>query len=252
MLSRLATRTGVAAVVAALALAVSAGSARADYVDFSGTRTGTDPVSFSGRLELGPITGTGATTTAVLKITLNNTTSTGDAKTVGYITGFGFNVPNNVVASAPVVSDSDFKFLTNGPQTTTLQGGAFDYAFSTKATQLHTVDFNQIALGLAAGTTATFQVTLTGTGVTGLTAAKLINEYSADPGVRLSARFRSTNTGIYKGSIGDGDKVQINTVVVPPPPPPPPPPGAVPAPPGLVLAGMGFGALLLRRRMGAK
>lgn len=251
MFARLASRTGVAAVVAALALAASAGSARADYVDFSGARTGTDPVSFSGRLELGPITGTGATTSAVLKITLTNTTSTGDAKTVGYITGFGFNVPDKVTASAPVVSDSDFKLLANGSQTTTLQGGAFDYAFSTNATQLHTVNTNQIALGLAAGATATFQVTLTGDGVTGLTAAKLINEYSADPGVRLSARFRSTNTTIYKGSIGDGDKVQINTVVVPPPPPPPPP-GAVPAPPGILLAGMGFGALLLRRRMGAK
>lgn len=257
MFSRLASRARLAAAVAAVALVASAGTARADMVDFVGSRTGTDPVSFSGRLDLGPISGTGATTTAVLKITLTNTTTgaNNDAVTKGYITGFGFNVPANVTASAS--KTGNFNFLTAQANATGLQGGEFDYAFSTNASQLHTVSSpyapnaspsatDEVTKGLAAGQSRTFSVTLTGTGVVGLSAARIIDELSAPTPYKLSARFRSTNPTLYKGlNDPDGDKVAITGWT--PVNPNPPTPGAVPAPPGVVLAGFGFGTMLLAR-----
>lgn len=225
--------------VAAALLLGSAGSARADLITFSGSRGGTDPVSFSGTMEL-----TGST----LKITLDNTTSSGDAVSYGYITGFGFNLPINVTAT-PVGNTSPFNFLSgsNPNQSTTLQpnSGSFDYAFSLSPTQLHTAGVltnTQIAQGIDAGDTpVTFTLLLSGN-LTGLTAAQIIQE-STSGGRELSVRFRSTNNTKYSGSYGDGDKVETTywkDIT-------PPPPSGVPAPPGLVLAGMGIGGLLLGR-----
>ncbi|AWM41790.1 hypothetical protein GobsT_71020 [Gemmata obscuriglobus] len=253
MFSRFASRTRLAAVAAAVALCASAGAARADYVDFSGSRTGDDPVSFSGRLTLGPTTTVGGTTTATLTVTLNNTTpTTSDAYAYGFITGFGFNVPTGVTASNPVVSDTDFKLLNAAANATNLQGGEFDYAFSTNSSQLHTVATAEIAKGIGAGGSATFQVTLTGSALLGLTAAELIGEKSAGTGssaVPFSVRFRSTNKTKYAGyNDPDGDKVPVSVVTSPPPTPP----SAIPTPPGVVLAGIGFGSLLLGRLRRAK
>lgn len=227
------------AAVATFALLASAGSTRADTVSFAGSRGGTDPVSFSGTLE---VTAPGAGTSAALKITLSNTTSTGDAVNYGFITGFGFNVPSvNITGATGSSSDTDFKFLNAASHSTSLQGGEFDYAFSTSSTQLHTVSSSQIPLGLAAGQSATFLVNLTGTGLSGLTAAQIIQELSAPTAVPFSVRFRSTNTYKYQGKDGpDGDKVPVSSVNYPPN-------NAVPAPPGVVLAGVGFGCLLLGR-----
>ena len=71
------------AVVVAGLLLTSAGTARADVINFTGSRSGTDPVSFAGTME---VTSTGSTS-ALLKITLDNTTSSGDAVNFGFITG---------------------------------------------------------------------------------------------------------------------------------------------------------------------
>lgn len=250
MFARLASRTGLAAVVAALALAASAGSARADTAYFAGntnnlptTTSGYDPVSFSGNVTVTPV---GGGTSSAVSITLTNTTATGDAKTVGYITGFGFNLPGTTLkASGATSTDADFKFLNSVNNTTSLQAGEFDYAYSLSSTELHTVDRGLtkslstalLSKGLGAGQSATFTFTVNGA----VTAAQIVTDTSGS-GVPLSVRFRSTNTSLYLGhNDPDGDKVAAALV------PNPPTPGAVPAPPGILLAGMGFGALLLRR-----
>ncbi|MDY3560887.1 hypothetical protein R5W23_002136 [Gemmata sp. JC673] len=250
MFSRLASRTRLAAVAAAVALFASAGSAQADTINFTGSTLNTAPandgVSFSGTMTLSTPTTVGGTTSATLTISITNTTSTtypgSDAVKYGYITGFGFNVPNNVTATAS--KTGNFNFLSAAANTTSLQGGEFDYAFSTSASELHTVATNEISKGLAAGQSATFAVKLTGSGLLGLTAEKLIQELSASPGYKLSVRFRSTDTSIYKGNqYPDGDKVEFTSYSVVTPPPP----SAVPAPPGLVLASIGFGSLFFGR-----
>lgn len=243
MTSRLAPRTRLGAVVAALALFATAGPARADTATFTGGRGGVDPVAFSGELN---VRSTG-TTTAVLTVTLKNTTSTGDALTAGFITGFGFNLPAGVTAGSPTTTDADFKLLNGSASTTFLQGGAFDYAFSL-GNELHTVDRGRynpalLAKGLGAGQSATFSVAISGAGAGSLTAATILAEKSAGSGtsaVPFSVRFRSTNTGIYKGlDDPDGDKVALDPKSVKTNP--------VPAPPGVVLASIGFGGLMVSR-----
>jgi len=84
---------------------------------------------------------------------------------------------------------------------------------------------------------------LTGTGLQNLTAAQIMAELSASPSVPFSVRFRSTNDYKYQGTAPpDGDKVPVKNVY-----PDTPPVNGVPAPPGVVLAGLGFGCMLLGR-----
>lgn len=249
MTSRLAPRTRLGAVAAALALFASAGTSRADTITFTGGTTATaanDQVSFSGTMDVKAT----STTTSVLTVTLKNTTGpTSDAAKYGFITGFGFNVPTGITAGTPTTTDADFKLLNGSSATTYLQGGAFDYAFSI-GNELHTVDRNLssaasvalISKGLGAGQSATFSVVLTGTGAGSLTAANLIKELSASPSVPFSVRFRSTNAGTYAGEYQgtappDGDKVPVDLKTVKP----------VPAPPAVVLASIGFGGLMVSR-----
>lgn len=234
--------------LAALALAFAPGLAKADVVTFTGNGgTSGDPVSYSGSITVTP----GSATSTTIAISLTNTTSVGDAVSFGYITGFGFNVPVAGTA-AGASSDADFKFLTAAANTTSLQAGEFTYAFSTNASQLHTVSSTEIAKGIGAGQTATFTVTLTGAGVGSLTAAQ-IAATSAPANAPFSVRFRSTNTLKYKGTDSpDGDKVPFTYKVVPTPPPSG---GAVPAPAGLVLGLIGAGFFMgrgVRRKAVAK
>ena len=112
------------------------------------------------------VTAAGSGTSASIQVSLTNTTSIGDAVDYGFITGFGINVPSlHITGVSGSSSDSDFHFLTAAANTTSLQGGEFDYAFSTSSSQLHTVSPSQIPLGLAAGESATFTINLTGTGL---------------------------------------------------------------------------------------
>lgn len=237
------------AAVATALLCASVSAAQADTIEFWGSRTGTDPVSFGGTMS---VTSTSASS-AQLKITLDNTTSSGDALTRGYITGFGFNLPTGILAAnATTGAGTIFNFLTGASsQSTSLQpnSGEFDYAFSLHPTQLHTAGVlttSQIQQGIAASTApVTFTVNLSGTGAGALTAEQIIQELTGGSVPReFSVRFRSSDTSKYSGSYGDGDKVEISdwkkvedTTK----------PKGVPAPPGLVLAGMGFGCVLLGR-----
>lgn len=229
----------LAVAVAGLALLLSAATGRADTVSFTGGVGGATPVSFSGTLD---VVAPGSGTSAAITVTLKNTTpGSSAAATYGFITGFGLNVPNNLTVTGATGSstDTDFKLLTAAANATGLQGGEFDYAFSTNASQLHTVTNAQIPLGLGAGQSATFVLNLVGSGLSGLTAAQIIQELSApSPAVPFSVRFRSTNTTLYPGGNSpDGDKVPLDVKSVKP----------VPAPPGAVLAAVGVGALALRR-----
>ncbi len=219
--------------------------ALADTVNFFGNGgVAATPVSYTGKID---VTTAGGGTSAAIKVTLTNTTTTGSAATYGFITGFGLNIPTlNVTGATGSSTDTDFKFLTPATAATTLQGGSFDYAFSTSATQLHTVASNQIATGLGSNQSSIFTINLTGTGLGGLTALQIIKELSASPGVPLSVRFRSTNTAYYQGGNSpDGDKVPFSYYTTPLPPPPPPP-SAVPAPAGLLLGIIGVGCLFGR------
>ena len=167
----------------------------------------------------------------------------------GFITGFGINVPTlNITSATGSSTDPDFKFLKAGVNATSLQGGAFDYAFSTSASQLHTVAASEIAVGLGATQSATFTINLTGTGLGGLTALQISKELSAPTAVPFSVRFRSTNVLLYPGNNSpDGDKVPFRVI-------PTPTPLGVPAPAGLVLGLIGVGGMIgrsLRRKTAA-
>ena len=228
--------------IAVLAIAVAPNLAQADTINFLGNGgVASTPVSYSGKID---VTAAGSGTSATINVTLKNTTTTGGAATYGFITGFGLNIPNlNVTSATGTSNDPDFKLLTAAANTTSLQGGEFDFAFSTNASQLHTVAFTEIAKGIGSNQTATFTINLTGTGLGSLTALQIINELSASPGVPLSVRFRSTNTSYYQGGNSpDGDKVPYTSYTCPPPPRP----GAVPAPAGLLLGIIGVGCLLGR------
>jgi hypothetical protein len=237
--------------LAAVALLAAPAAARADQVTFTGSASssvGSSVASYSGTLDVQTNT-VGSTTTAVITVTLKNT-STGGAATNGFITGFGFNVPHpsGTSAAGSAGPNANYHLLVNGTAgvSTTLQAGAFDYAFSTSTTELHTVnrsnpsDLTLIKAGLGVGQTETFTLTLTGaaSGLSGLTALQVIQDTSPAT-VPFSVRFRSTDLTKYVGNNSpDGDKVPVASYQVVKP---------VPAPPGLVLAGMGFGCVLLGR-----
>jgi hypothetical protein len=247
--------------VAAGLLLAAVSPARADTIttaDFSGSystrnynNTGNDVAAFSGSAKLTVTSSTSATLAITLQNTSPNVTGNG-AYANSYITGFGFNVPNGVTAAA-TTTPTGFNFLKAGTNTTTLQpgSGSYDYAFSLSKTELHTSGDPSITASYAAanglGTTdgsATFIVQLTGN-VSGLTAFNLLNEKTSG-GYEFSVRFRSGKTSKYDGKYGDGDKVELD-YKCDTTPPNQPPTNPVPAPPGLVLAGMGFGCMLLGR-----
>jgi hypothetical protein len=247
MLSRLLALT-------AGVLFAASGSARADTISFSGSQgSGTQFVSFGGTMD---VTVSGGGTIATIQVTIQNTTpASSQAFTYGYITGFGLNIPNSQqakIASATGSStDADFRLLSAAADSTGLQAGEFDYAFSTDSTagyQLHTVGFGDISKGLGAGQSATFTITLSALAgqtfdASVLTALNVLLDQSTanGGGAPFSARFRSTNTSKYWGlDSPDGNKVPVGKYHKPPV-------GAVPAPPAVVLAGVGVACCLFGR-----
>ena len=227
--------------LAALALAIAPGLAKADVVNFTGMSTSVatasnpvaDPVSFSGSITVTP----GSSTTATITVSLTNTTSTGDAVQYGYITGFGFNVPVATTATGSS-TNANFHLLNAAANQTNLQAGEFSYAFSTDPNVLHTVTNPEITLGLKAGQSATFTINVTGAGAGSLTAAS-IAAATAPAGAPFSVRFRSTSTLYYPGNNSpDGDKVPFTITAAP---------HGVPAPAGLVLGLIGAGCFLGRK-----
>ncbi len=223
--------------VAGFALLASAGSARADIV-YIGENT--VPGQFSGSVEVRSQT----TTSAVIEVKLTNIST--PLSNGGYLTGFAFNDPNT--ASKGNISGVTSYTTTYSPPTgqafTLLGAPTFTNTVSTSpygnfdigaAVGGDWLGGGMPQDGLAIGETGTFTFVVSGYNLTNLSAANLLAATSSNYTAGFVVRFR----GFTDGS---SDK-DIAGIICPPPPPP----GAVPAPPGLVLAGMGFGCLLLGR-----
>ena len=227
------------AAVAGLALLTSAGPARADMIYFGES---TLPGLFTGSLSVTNQT----TTSAVITAQLTNTSPPSNG---GYITGFAFNDPNvnskgnvnGVTSFAPSYSPAAGQAFTliGGPSySNTVSTSPYGYFDIGAAVGGNWLGGGMPSDGLAVGQTGTFTFLVTGTGLNNLTAANMLAAMSSNGTAGFVVRFRG---------FADGTSDKDIAGVVTPPPPPPPPPTAIPAPPGLVLAGMGFGCLLLGR-----
>lgn len=223
------------AAVAGLALLASAGSARADMISIGES---TLPGLFTGTVSVTSQT----TTSAVITIQLTNTSPTANG---GYLTGLAFNDPakttkgdiSSVTSFTPSYSPPTGQAFTliGGPSyTNTISTSPYGFFDIGAAVGGNWLGGGMPSDGLAVGQTGTFTFNVTGSGLNNLTAANLLAAMSSNGTAGFAVRFR----GFADGS---SDK-DIAGVVVPPPPP-----KGVPAPPGLVLAGMGMGCLLLGR-----
>jgi hypothetical protein len=230
-------RTLVAAVVGLALLAP--GAVRADMVNIGES---TLPGIFTGSLSVTNQT----TTSAVITVQLTNISPAANG---GYLTGLAFNDPNSF-SKGNISSVTSFSTSYSPPtgQAFSLLGaptfnnsvptspyGSFDIGAAVGGDWL---GGGQPSDGLAVGETGTFTFVVSGTSLNKLTAANILAAMSSKGTAGFVVRFRGFNDG-------SSDK-DIAGVICEPPPPPPPPSG-VPAPPGVVLAGMGFGCLLLGR-----
>ena len=225
--------------VAGFALFASAGSTRADLIYIGDTEL---PGQFTGSVSVTNQT----TTSAVITVQITNVSPLANG---GYLTGLAFNDPgktskgdiSGVTKFTPSYSPAAGQAFTliGGPSfsntISTSPYGSFDIGAAVGGDWL---GGGKPSDGLAVGQTGTFTFVVSGTGLSNLTAANLLAALSTNGTAGFAVRFR----GFTDGS---SDK-DIAGVVTPPPPPPPPPKG-VPAPPGVILAGMGFGCLLLGR-----
>jgi hypothetical protein len=229
-----------------IALIAASSAARADIVTFSGGGSSIHPSSFTGSLEVKNQT----TTSAVIEVKLRNTSTNAFAANAskGFITGFGFNNPGTAakgnitgVTSLTYTPGNVFQVVSGSNADLGSQFGQFDFGASVGST-LHTSGTASNGVSVSEGL-VTFTFVVSGTNLQNLSAAGLMTEMSANASMPnpFSVRFRGYSFSLYGG---DGDKVPVSTINFPPPPPPP---GAVPAPPAIILAGMGFGCMLLGR-----
>jgi len=220
------------ATVAVIALLTSAGPARADTITMVNIADSELPGLFAGSVTYNWI----STTQATITLSLKNVSPISNG---GYITAAAFNDP----AGAGGVDFSKVT-LTSGPANFTLIGSAapnkantlsgspygdFDLAVS-NSTQV--LGGGTPTTGIGVNQTGTFVFNITGTGLELFSAQQFLSTYSTDGSSALLVRFRGFNNG-------QSDKDVVGM--------PMSPPAAVPAPPGLVLAGIGFGCLLMGR-----
>jgi hypothetical protein len=223
---------------ALLALCASASSARADLLYIGDSEL---PGVFTGTIEVKNV----STTAAVVTIKLTNTSPSNTL----FLTGLAFNDPNSSTkgnistvssfsASYSPATGQNFQ-LIGGPSfadgISTGPFGNLDIGASVGSTW-HTSGI--VTDGLQKGETGTFVFNVTGTSMNLLSAANIMAAKSTSGAAGIAVRFRDAYS-----SVNDKDLA----AVICPPPPLPPTPGVVPAPPGLVLAGMGFGCLLVGR-----
>src|SRR6185436_10994114 len=176
-----------------------------------------------------------SSTTGTVDITLNN-----DSATIGYITGFLFNIPDaaDVTAALYSTSDADFLLLTSGGTFDNGENGSphgdFDIGAALGGSYL---GGGSPQPGIITGGSATFSFALTGTGLGGLTAQDFLSTLSNPNGQQTGEDFVVRFRG-FEGGEGS-DKVPKGT-----------PP--VPAPGTLSLVGLGLASLVARRRARAQ
>ena len=236
------------AVVTGLALLTSCSSARAAIIDPVYIGDSETPGMFTGSVQVtNQMPGS-----AIITVTLTNTST--PASNGGFITGLAFNDPNNNIGNTaasvslsavyqpstgqvfqliggPTATDPNYNFNND---ISTSPYGRFDIGAAVGGNWL---GGGMPSDGLAVGETGTFIFSVTGSGLSNLSAADLLAAMSSNGTAGFAVRFRGFNDG-------SSDK-DIAGIICDPPPPPPP--SGVPAPPGLVLAGVGFGCLLLGR-----
>jgi hypothetical protein len=222
--------------LALAALCASLGSARADLINIGDNEL---PGQFTGTVEV-----TNQTfNSALIRVTLTNTSPFSNG---GFLTAFAFNDPNRT-------SKGNIGTVTNYQQQFDPQTGQ-NFALLGAPTFSDSVSSAPFGLfdigagvggswhsggspvdGLAVGETGTFSFLVNGTSLNNLTAANLLTSMSSTGTAGFVVRFR----GFADGS---SDKDVAGVIVKPPVNNP------VPAPPALVLAGIGFVALIGRAR----
>lgn len=230
-----------AVLVAGVVLLASASAARADTVHIGDNEA---PGMFTGSLSVTNV----SNTEAIITVKLTNISQ--PASNGGYLTGFAFNDPNtnakgniNAISSYttdPVSVKANGFVLIPGSSTvnngvSTSPYGNFDIGAAVGGDWLG--GGQPSTGGLAVGESATFTFTVTGQGLNNLSAANILAATSSNGTAGFVVRFRGFNDG-------SSDK-DIAGVICPAPPTPTP--GAVPAPPGVLLAGMGLGCMILGR-----
>jgi hypothetical protein len=226
-------------IAAVAGIALFASGARADVMDPISIGDSEIPGMFTGSVQV-----TNQTyNSALITVTLTNTSPLANG---GYLTGLAFNDPNSppkgnisgVTSFTPTYDPtSGQEFTLLGGNTNFVNGintepyGDFDIGAAVGGDWL---GGGKPSDGLAVGETGTFQFLVTGTNLNNLSAATLLAAMSTDGTAGFAVRFR----GFTDGS-SDKDIAGVITTENPN--------NAVPAPPGVVLAGMGLGCLLLGR-----
>ena len=222
-----------------LALAVFAAIASSAKADVSFTsQPGLEGLgAYSGTLAFAATSDTQAT----LTLSLTNTSPVSNG---GYLTGFAFNVPSTITGvTGYTPSITDFEQITS---VSTPPFGSYDFGAAIGGDW---TGGGKPQDGIAVGATASFTFTVSGTGLTSLTASDI-----ADSSPWLAARFRGFINGgsdkvkVIGGSIlnpggdggsggpGGGDSGGGG-----------PGPNPVPAPAGLVLGLIALAGLTARR-----
>jgi hypothetical protein len=230
---------------AVIALLASASSARAGVISTATIADSELPGLFTGSVKYDWVSSTSAT----LTISLTNVSPVANG---GYITAVAFNDPNKAAGTdGRTAVDFTKVTLASGPANFSLIGstaltsqnsisgspyGGFDLAASNSTAVL---GGGTPTTGVGVNQTGTFVFNITGTGLNAYSAQQFLSTYSTDGSSALLVRFKGFNNGLSdKDVIGKTNPGTPGT---------PPGVNAVPAPPAAVLAGMGFGCLLLGR-----
>lgn len=255
------TRRGLATAVLVAAAVAAPGSARAAFVadslvNIAGTPSTSGPGYFTGSIAVDNI----SATTASVQVKLTNTSPVANG---GFITGFAYNLPGSI-SGATLTSTYN---PATGQNFNLIGGGTYKNTVRDYSDDLNSSPFGRFDIGAAVGgdllgtgtpsnglaptESGTFTFTLTSStyNLNQLTAQVLMNTLSAASNGSSTAAFLVRFRGFCDGS---SDKVVGGTTDTPPPPPPPP--GAVPAPPAVVLLGLGALCVLgrkVRRRAAA-
>lgn len=222
--------------LALAALCASFGSARADLINIADNEL---PGQFTGTVEVTNQT----SSSALIRVTLTNTSPFSNG---GFLTGFAFNDPNTTSKGniGTVTSYQQVYVPSTGQNFTLLGAPTYSNTVSTSPYGLFDIGAavggdwlggGTPSQGLAVGETGTFSFLVSGTGLNNLSAANLLTAMSSNGTAGFVVRFRGFNDG-------SSDKDVAGVVVKPPVNNP------VPAPPALVLAGIGFVALIGRAR----